>query len=144
MEDQSDFNKIYIEVILTRGILSENDLILMLKVFGIGSFEEYAGDPSSLRDMCYVLINEVGQEKLLAEIRRVMEEEYIDRLSYQEAANWYENLKNRSLDELKNFYEKNFQKEKLKPSVNEDDLIVLILGELLKLGKEEANLLFKF
>lgn len=137
-ENFTEFDHVYLEVVLTRGVLSEADLILILKQFGLGSFEEYSGDVDSLKDMSYVLVNEVPNIKLLNEVFRVMREDYSDRLRYEEAKQIYDSLKILNTLDLQNLYNKHFNKIEFKTSVNEDDIITLILGEFLKVSKEEA------
>lgn len=142
-ENFSDFDQVYLEAILTRDVLREADLILILKKFGLGTFEEYSNDPTGLRDACYVLINEVPMPDLLDEVQRVMSEDYIDRLNFDEAREIYEKLKILDFEMLQDFYVKKLHKDKLKKDTDTDDAITLILGELLKLESNDALALLR-
>jgi len=138
LERETDFESIWLEAILTGGALNEADLILLLKRFGIGSFEEYAKDPGGAREMAFVLINKATHEELLDEVRRTMEENYADRLSFEEAAVIYRKLDDEDLGSLMDLYTKKLGKPALKHPADAHDLIVLILGELCKIPREEA------
>ncbi len=137
-ENYPDFDYAYLEAVLTRGVLSDAELVLFLKIFGLGSYEEYAGNHEEIKNMCFVLINEAPIKKLLEEVKVVMDEIYMERLSYDEALKIYKQLKNLDLNELKIFFEEHLDGVSLKNTANEDDLIVLILGKLLELSRHDA------
>ncbi len=138
----SDFEHIWVEAILTRGVLSQAELIVFLKHFGLGSFGEYSGDNEGILEMVYAALNEVPADKLFEEARRLIDEGYPDRMSFEEAEDVFNILSGADRQALSDFYTIALHKDKIE-NADEHDLILCILGELYKLPKEKAESLVK-
>ncbi|TSD02734.1 MAG: hypothetical protein Athens071416_547 [Parcubacteria group bacterium Athens0714_16] len=143
-----DFNKLWLEIILSRGVLERKDVLYLLEKFEIKFTDKDWQNKTSIKEMGLVLTFEYSDTKnqklLLEETKKIIEEKYSNLVNYNEGKKIFlllikldENILTKLcivFGKNKNYVEM-LKKNKTKIGINKYDLIFNLFEEIYSCNK---------